>query len=123
MINIIQVIQLIGFTFIMSMGQLFFKKTALTISENTTNTAGLIEGVSRAIQTPWLYLALITYALATVLWLYILQRIPLTIAYPFSALAMILVPLLSIYFFSEKLTLSYFLGAFFIILGITIIAK
>ena len=123
MINIIQVIQLIGFTFIMSMGQLFFKKTALTISENTTNNAGLIEGVSRAILTPWLYLALITYALATVLWLYILQRIPLTIAYPFSALAMILVPLLSIYFFSEKLTLSYFLGAFFIILGITIIAK
>lgn len=123
MINIIQVIQLIGFTFIMSMGQLLFKKTALTISENTTNTAGLIEGVSRAIQTPWLYLALTTYALATVLWLYILQRIPLTIAYPFSALAMILVPLLSIYFFSEKLTLSYFLGAFLIILGITIIAK
>jgi drug/metabolite transporter (DMT)-like permease len=123
MINIIQVIQLIGFTFIMSMGQLLFKKTALTISENTTNTAGLIEGGSRAIQTPWLYLALTTYALATVLWLYILQRIPLTIAYPFSALAMILVPLLSIYFFSEKLTLSYFLGAFLIILGITIIAK
>ena len=123
MINIIQVIQLIGFTFIMSMGQLLFKKTALTISENTTNTAGLIEGVSRAIQTPWLYLALTTYALATVLWLYILQRIPLTIAYPFSALAMLLVSLLSIYFFSEKLTLSYFLGAFLIILGITIIAK
>ncbi len=123
MINIIQVIQLIGFTFLMSVGQLLFKKTALTISDNSTNTAGLMEGLFRAIQSPWLYLALTTYALATVLWLYILQRIPLSIAYPFSALAMILVPLLSIYFFSERLSLSYFIGAFLIISGITVIAK
>tara|TARA_B110000238_G_C15772632_1_gene288283 strand:- start:18 stop:392 length:375 start_codon:yes stop_codon:yes gene_type:complete len=124
MLSIINIIQLIGFTLLMSMGQLLFKKTAMTITNNSiTEATGLLEGIIRALQIPWLYAALLVYALATMLWLYILQRIPLTIAYPFSALAMILVPLLSIYFFSEKLTLSYFLGAFFIILGITIIAK
>ena len=123
MVNMIQVLQLIGFTFVMSIGQLLFKKTALTISKNSTDTAGLIEGILRAIQIPWLYCALLTYAFATILWLYILQRIPLSIAYPFSAIAMILVPLLSTYFFSEKLNFSYFIGSFLIISGITIIAK
>ena len=123
MINSIQVLQLIGFSFIMSLGQLLFKKTALTISDNSTDTAGLLEGIFRAIQIPWLYCALVTYALATVLWLYILQRIPLSIAYPFSAIAMILVPFLSTYIFSEKLSLSYWFGACLIIIGITIIAK
>ena len=123
MINIIQVIQLIGFTFIMSMGQLLFKKTALTISENTTNTAGLIEGVSRAIQTPWLYLALTTYALATVLWLYILQRIPLNLAYPFSALAVAIVPILAIFIFGERVSTSYWIGLSLILTGTIIIGQ
>ena len=124
MLSIINIIQLIGFTLLMSMGQLLFKKTALTITNNNiTEATGLLEGIIRALQIPWLYAALLVYALATVFWLYILQRVPLSIAYPFSAIAMILVPLLSTYFFSEKITLSYWIGASLIIMGITVIAK
>ena len=124
MLSIINIIQLIGFTLLMSMGQLLFKKTAMTITNNSiTEATGLLEGIIRALQIPWLYAALLVYALATVFWLYILQRVPLSIAYPFSAIAMILVPLLSTYFFSEKIALSYWVGASLIIMGITVIAK
>lgn len=121
----IQVLQLISFAFLMSGGQVLFKKTALSISAglNNENSLGLIEGILKAATIPWLYMALFTYGIATLFWLYILQRIPLTLAYPFSALAMIIVPILAIFLFGEKLNWSYWIGIIFIFIGITIIAR
>tara|TARA_B100001059_G_scaffold236406_1_gene286708 strand:- start:539 stop:868 length:330 start_codon:yes stop_codon:yes gene_type:complete len=109
----------------MSGGQVLFKKTALSISAglDNENSLGLIEGILKAATIPWLYMALFTYGIATLFWLYILQRIPLTLAYPFSALAMIIVPILAIFLFGEKLNWSYWIGIIFIFIGITIIAR
>ena len=121
----IQVLQLISFAFLMSGGQVLFKKTALSISAglDNENSLGLIEGILKAATIPWLYMALFTYGIATLFWLYILQRIPLTLAYPFSALAMIIVPILAIFLFGEKLNWSYWIGIIFIFIGATIIAR
>ena len=93
MISYVQILQLIGFAFLMSTGQMLFKKTAISItnlSKEIGDPVGIIESIFRAIQIPWFYMALLTYGLATILWLYILQRIPLSVAYPFTALAMII---------------------------------
>jgi len=124
-LSYIQVLQLISFAFLMSGGQVLFKKTALSISAglDNENSLGLIEGILKAATIPWLYMALFTYGIATLFWLYILQRIPLTLAYPFSALAMIIVPILAIFLFGEKLNWSYWIGIIFIFIGITIIAR
>lgn len=105
----------------MSIGQILFKKTALSMS--SLGALGLIDGVLKAIFIPWLYMALCVYGLATIFWLYLLQRIPLTIAYPFSALAMIIVPILAIFIFGDKLSFSYWIGLFLIVSGISIIAQ
>ncbi len=121
MLNYIQIIQLTSFAFLMSLGQILFKKTALSISSN--ETMGLIEGIIKALSIPWLYLALTAYAFATVFWLYLLQRIPITIAYPFTALAMVIVPILAVFVFGERLSPSYWLALSLIIAGIIIIAN
>jgi len=119
----IQIIQLVLFACLMSLGQILFKKTALSISYlNNQEAEGLIDGILRAITIPWLYFALIVYGLATVFWLYLLQRIPLSLAYPFSALAMIIVPIVAYFLFKESLTFSYWIGMILILLGICIIA-
>ena len=126
LLTYIQIIQLISFTFLMSLGQVLFKKTAITLSvsmASQNNPLGLIEGIIRALSVPWLYMALCVYAMATVFWLYILQRVPLSLAYPFSALAMVIVPVIAIYLFGEKLSWSYWIGVFFIFTGIIIIAR
>ncbi len=112
----------------MAVGQMLFKKTALSISSASGASsgklpAGLFEGIILAMQVPWLYAALLVYAIATVTWLYILQRIPLSMAYPFSALSMIIVPLASTLIYGEKLSLNYWFGAILIILGISVIAR
>ena len=126
MISYIQFMQLVGFAFLMSSGQMLFKKTAISIatySKDIGEAAGIIDSVIRALQIPWFYFALLVYGLATVLWLYILQRIPLSIAYPFSALAMLIVPIFSFLIFKERLSYSYFMGSILIVSGIAIISR
>jgi len=125
LLTYIQILQLLSFTFLMSLGQIFFKKTALSISLSmgSNNSLGLIDGLIKALSVPWLYIALCVYALATVFWLYLLQRIPLSLAYPFSAFAMVIVPIAAVLIFGERLNWSYWVGASFIIIGIIIIAR
>ncbi len=125
MLTYIQILYLTGFAFLMSLGQILFKKTALSISDtlNSEQALGLIDGILKALSVPWLYLALSVYGLATIFWLYILQRIPLPLAYPFSALAMVIVPIAASFIFGDKLTWSYWLGVFLIFSGIVIIAR
>ncbi len=120
MLTYVQIIQLVSFAFLMSLGQILFKKTALSIS--STEAMGLIEGIIKALGIPWLYLALTTYAFATVFWLYLLQRIPISIAYPFTALAMVIVPIIAFFVFGERLTISYWVALSLIISGIIVIA-
>ena len=120
---IINILQLVAFAFLMSFGQILFKKTALTLSSQNSPNLGLVEGILHALTIPWLYLALIVYACATVFWLYLLQRIPLSVAYPFTALAMTIVPIIAYFIFGERMPWSYWLGLFFILCGITIIAR
>ena len=121
MLSYIQVLQLVSFAMLMSLGQVLFKKTALTISSN--EALSLFDGIFKAMFIPWLYMALSVYALATVFWLYLLQRIPLSLAYPFSALAMVIVPILAMYLFGERVNFSYWLGLVLIVSGIIIIAN
>ncbi|MBT7077555.1 MAG: EamA family transporter [Pelagibacterales bacterium] len=123
MLTYFQILQLVSFTLLMSVGQILFKKTAISLALNSNEGLGLLDGMLKALSVPWLYMALCVYAVATVFWLYILQRIPLTLAYPFSALAMVLVPIIAVYLFGERLTWSYWIGVIFIFTGIIIIAR
>ena len=122
-------LQLINFLFLilfvscMCTGQLLFKKTAISITESNESTSfpNLVDLVLILIKVPYFYLALIIYAFATLLWLFILQKIPLSVAYPFTALAMVIIPILSVFLFNEKLNVTYWFGAMLIVSGITII--
>ena len=125
MLSFFTVIQLISFSFLMSCGQILFKKTALSLAndKDPNMVFGVIEGIIKALSNPWLYCALTVYAIATCFWLYILQRVPLPQAFPFTALAMIIVPIFSSIIFGDKLNYSYWMGAILIISGISIIAR
>ena len=126
MLQMTQIVQLILFALIMSTGQFLFKKTAISLSAMNDSYPGFFnffDTIARLIQIPWFYIAIFLYAFATLFWLYILQRIPLSIAYPFTASTMIWVPLIANLFFHEKLTFSYWMGAILIIAGIAIIGS
>ncbi len=115
---------LIIFVLLMCTGQILFKKTALILSQSNlaVNFNKILETFITLIKIPYFFLALIVYASATLFWLFILQKIPLSIAYPFTALAMVIIPILSIFLFQEKLSFNYWIGAAFIVIGIFIIS-
>ncbi|NCC20926.1 MAG: transporter [Alphaproteobacteria bacterium] len=113
----IQVFHLTGFAFLLATGQILFKQTASTLSAPLAS----IEGLTALAFNPWFWLALMLYGAATLLWIMILQTVPLSLAYPFMALGFVLVPLASWLFFKETLTLGYAAGVGFIILGLGLI--
>ena len=125
MLTYIQIIQLSAFALLMSLGQILFKQTAMSLSGTikAEDALGLVDGLIKALSIPWLYCALVTYGVATVFWLYLLQRIPLPLAYPFSAVAMIIVPIAATFIFGDKLNWSYWFGVFLIFSGIIVIAR
>ena len=66
----------------------------------------------------WLYVALLVYAVATVLWILLLREVPLQLAYPFVALAFFFVPLLAWWLLGEALRWQTFAGALLILAGV-----
>jgi multidrug transporter EmrE-like cation transporter len=59
-------------------------------------------------------------ALTSVLWSLAIQRIPLTVAYPFMALSFVLVPLASVMLFRESLSMPQIVGIVLIVLGVAL---
>lgn len=98
-------------------GQLLFKLAAERLVTG--------EGTSRfllSLVTAPMAAALAVYALATLLWVYLLQGLALSRAYPFIALAFALVPLLAWAVLGEPLNARYWLGLGVMLLGLYILS-
>jgi drug/metabolite transporter (DMT)-like permease len=66
---------------------------------------------------------MVLYAIITIAWVWVLQKVELGKAYPFMALAFVLVPLGSHFIFGERFNPQYFAGVALIIIGIVIVVK
>ena len=111
------IIQLLGFSFLLSVGQLLFKRAALQVADETAFAAILKLSLS-----PTLWAALTLYGTATLLWVLILRTTPLSLAYPFAALGFVLLPLLSWWLFDEKLGWALLAGTALIVCGVLVVA-
>lgn len=99
----------------LSVGQLLFKLASKTI---VFTPLGIVQGL-----TNWrLVLALVIYALATFMWLYVLRTTPLRVAYPFAALSFVFVPILAGLFLGESLSPNTWAGCALILAGIWVSA-
>jgi multidrug transporter EmrE-like cation transporter len=104
------------FTVILAGGQVLFKKVGLAI-------VGLppAEALLTILRDPLLYGALTLYGSATLLWIWILSRVPLSQAYPWVGVGTAVVPLLGWYMFGERIGPVFWLGVALIIVGITVV--
>lgn len=76
-----------------------------------------------ATNVPALWAAVVLYGGATLLWIYLLQTIPLSRAYPFAALGFVLVPAAGVLFFQEQVSGLYAAGAILIVVGLSLISQ
>lgn len=106
---------LLGTPFLIALGQVLFKLTSGT-------TGGLdARGLAGLLVNPIFITAIALYAVGTIIWIFVLKQVPLTIAYSFMGLTFCFVPLLAQYFLGEALTLRYLLGVLLIIGGMVAI--
>lgn len=101
-------------TIMLAGGQVLFKIAAESISERRA-----ISWLA-ASTSPWLLSAIAMHGAATVLWIAILSREPLSRAYPFVLAGAALVPLLANAVFHEPLSLRYWIGMAVILAGIAL---
>jgi drug/metabolite transporter (DMT)-like permease len=86
------------------LGQILFKFAALKAQHGPQDL------VLRTLTNWPLFLAFALYGLSSLLWYFILMRVPLVHAYPFSILGSALVPLAGWLFFKESVSAQYFVG-------------
>lgn len=98
-----------------SVGQVLFKLTSARAG--SFDASGLL----RLMVDPYLITAFAIYGLGTIVWVYVLKSIPLSVAYPFMALTFCAVPLLAWLLLGETLSLRYGLGSALIVAGLFIV--
>jgi drug/metabolite transporter (DMT)-like permease len=113
--EILNILGLSAFALTLAAGQMLFKLTA-----QRSPTIERFADLRHLFADPVLWLALVVYGLATLLWVYLLQRVALTYAYPFAALAFVLVPFGAAAFFDERLSSGVLAGAALIVAGICV---
>lgn len=98
----------------LAVGQWLFKATARAwTSEKTLFSVRVMA---------WLIPSLAVYGVATLAWIWVLRNTDLKTAYPFMALAFVIVPIGAVYFFGERITPVYCAGAVLIVLGVIVTA-
>lgn len=75
-----------------------------------------------AITLWWLAVAIMLLGLGMLIWLTVLQRLPLSLAYPMLSLNFVLVTLTARWLFNEPTTLRHWCGIAFIMLGILLMS-
>jgi drug/metabolite transporter (DMT)-like permease len=95
---------------LLAAGQILFKHAAIGIRWEQPATL-----------LSWpLFIALLVYALATVGWVFILSRLPLSVAFPFYGLTFLIVPVLAWFFLQEPMRMQTMLGGVLIMIGVVV---
>ena len=100
---------LLGATLLLlSLGQILFKWTSVGLSLKDP----------RSLLSPGLIAGLVIYGIATVMWIMVLKRMPLSLAFPFYGLTFLLVPVLAHYLLGERIGYQTLLGGAIIMAGV-----
>ena len=77
--------------------------------------------ITKLLTTPAILAAIPIYAVSNIGWLIVLSKLNLSVAYPFLASLYIFIPVLSMVFLSETLTLQHWTGIIVIGIGVGIV--
>lgn len=103
----------VGTIFALALGQVLFKFSAATFQ---------FGNLGSYISLP-LFGALAIYGIATLMWLVVLTKLPLSAAFPFYGMSFIFVPLLSRLFLNEPFRASTFVGGAIILVGVVVSSR
>jgi drug/metabolite transporter (DMT)-like permease len=87
---------------------------------------GPMRGIGSLLLTmfsPWVIAGIALYVVATVIWIYLLSRLPLSLLYPLQSLAYVAAVLVAIFVFHEHVSVMRWIGVAIILIGVTFLVK
>lgn len=106
-----------------SIAELAMKKGLIQTGINYVDFNNLFEFLSRNAGSYLIWLAVLVYIINFFIWITVLSRAELSVAFPVGSTSYILVPLLAVLFLNETVTPVRWLGVIFIIAGIGFVSK
>ena len=114
---------LIGVDLIETFAQFCFKKSSLSISGIQINTfVDALHFFSGALASPFLWLGFIAVTIMFISWVTALSKIDLSVAVPVCSFSYITVPLISVFFFGEKISILRWSGISVILIGVILVS-
>ena len=110
-----KIVCLVLYAFGMATGQILFKVAA----DGTAGSRGFLPSL---LANPSFWVAVALYGVLTVLWVWLLTKVPLVYAYPFATLAFVFTPLLAHLVLREGFGAGYVLGSALLVGGLLVIA-
>lgn len=86
-------------------------------------SGGGVSALAQAFTQPYVLAGLALYGLGAMVWMLVLARLDVSVAYPFVALGFIVVMLLGAFFFGEPITLVKLAGTALVGVGVWLIAR
>lgn len=102
-------------------GQLAMKWSIANAPNLGSEYAGKFGFILNMLKDPWVLSAYCSALMASLVWMLALERLPLSVAYPFMSLAFPLTLLFSSLLLGEEVTFSDYIGTLIIALGLWII--
>lgn len=84
---------------------------------------GAPASLGQKLLSPWLWLALLCLGLGLLVWLLVLQRLAVSIAYPMLSLNFVLITLVARYGFKEPIDARHWCGVALIIAGVVLLGR
>lgn len=112
---------LLGYALLLAVGQALFKVAS---QQSSTLADGPVNFATSLVRSPFFLMGCLLYAFSTVLWVAILNRLPLSQAYPLViATSILLTTLLGVFLFKEQLTLDKMLGMVLVTSGVAVLSR
>ncbi|MED1421241.1 EamA family transporter [Bacillus smithii] len=105
-------------TLILVSGQFLWKYGMMKSDQSFSSLLGIL----KLLLSPYILTGLILYGAATVLWLFILSKVPLSVAYPIQSLAYVFALFGAYFLFGETLTSWKIAGVLLIVAGVAMIS-
>lgn len=91
--------------------------------ENIELHGNIVQKLFQIVFTPLIFLGFVLYIIATVIWMYLLSKFPISFLYPLQSLAYIFSLFVGLLIFKEFIPITRWIGTGVILFGVYLIVK
>jgi drug/metabolite transporter (DMT)-like permease len=106
-----------------SIAQLSLKHGLTTVGRFSADTSHLVGQFVKAFMNPFVITGFLLYGLSSLVWMFIISRVPLSLAYPMIAIGYVIVVLMSRVVLNEAVTPLRFAGTLVICAGVILVSR